>query len=1521
LNNTEIKNIQFSKQQILIKMRYCIMLFLSILTVLTLSANNTVAFYGWNDSISVKLQITNPTCSGFGNGQILAIPSGGRFPFTYAWSNGSTQAAIFGLSEGTYSVTVTDATGLKATTTATITPPKPIQVEFRPVGSICEGYNTDYIAVPSNGTPPYSFLWSNGRTTDRLDPTAEGAYFVTVIDANGCRTTATLLVNAPLDAEVITKPVQCFDFCDGSAQALTTGGARPYSYRWSNGGTTAVIESLPAGQYTVTITDANGCQIIRGGKVTSPPEIKLNLQLTGTCDENGTITATVNPQGGSPAYQIRWRVGSGDSIVTGVNSITNLVRGKTYSVTVTDQNGCRAIEDIIVPTVAGLVIDVNKRDIACAENNTGWAAVTPRSGTAPYTYNWSNGKTDSLITNLRQGNYQVTVTDASGCTARATVTITKQADLLLQLDATASCDNEGTGMANVVPRSGQAPYAFRWNDSQAQTTGTAVNLRPGTYTVTVIDALGCIGVQSIEVPAIKILVEVQIDTVNNTATATPSGGIPPYAYRWSNGQTTATATNLVPGETYTVTVTDQNGEGCEGTATITIPKRPTNDLVISVSATPSCKVPASGMATVIISGGNAPYKILWSNGQTAVTATGLAPGEYTVTVTDADGNSKTATITVDAFQFDFELTSTPQGCSNAAGGSARVNILEGESPFTYLWSNGQTTSSINNVTAGTYKVTVTDNRGCVVSKEVIISKTRLTLDVEVVNAGCTGEATGSATVIPSGGTEPYSYAWTTGATTATIENLVPGFYEVIVTDATFCQEAAFVNINKENIGIAIKSTNVSCSGELGSATVDTVIGGEAPFIYRWSNSTTTRTITGLSVGEYQVTVTDARGCTGTGKVTIQQVLNLNLITSNTACNQNTGRIIAIPSLGQAPFNFLWSNGETGSFIENVGAGEYTVTVTDNKQCVGMATSQVTEENTLALSALATSASCGTASNGTATIRVTSGESPYQYRWENRADTTATINNLMPGTYKATVTDANTCTREISVTVGTTSSINVTIPSVASCEGEEARLSVINNQPEDVLSYRWIPSDAFLAGTDTTSTPVYTKNESGNVSVVITKLGCSIEQMVAITITERTRPDVSRVTYQESCSGQIVTFNGNGQTEGYIWRFGDPNSSNDISNELNPTFTYSQPGTYIVTLIPVNSAACRDTAQFSLLVKGPETLTFAVDGDKFVCDENTTSLSINDAKFTTFEWYAIGNPNNVVSRERTYLAREGTYRVVAKTAEGCVGEQTVTVSNENVNITLEDAYAVCRGEELSIEVNNLNENHVLTYDWISDSPNGINDPQSDMPTFNVNQTTTFTVTVDNQFCSLTKEVTIEVKELPEIEGVVASPDTINNGETSNISIRGAKGNYKYNWSTDPTLSSFNGPSTIASPTQTNIYNVTITNDDGCEIKPEVRVVVLDLPCEDPYVYIPNAFTPNSDGINDILYVRGFHIERMWLIIYNRWGEKVFETRNQKEGWDGTYKNESATGDVFGYYLEVECIGNESNIFKGNITILK
>ncbi|MEL6944312.1 MAG: gliding motility-associated C-terminal domain-containing protein, partial [Bacteroidota bacterium] len=247
------------------------------------------------------------------------------------------------------------------------------------------------------------------------------------------------------------------------------------------------------------------------------------------------------------------------------------------------------------------------------------------------------------------------------------------------------------------------------------------------------------------------------------------------------------------------------------------------------------------------------------------------------------------------------------------------------------------------------------------------------------------------------------------------------------------------------------------------------------------------------------------------------------------------------------------------------------------------------------------------------------------------------------------------------------------------------------------------------------------------------------------------------------------------------------------------------------------------------------------------------------------------------------------------------------------------FSTCAGDELPIEVVNLNAGDILTYDWSPTDPDKIDLSNPSSPVFTLEQTTTFTSTITNQFgCSITREITIEVGELPEVDSVIADDYTLVLGQSTNLRILGGDDSYTYTWLDD---TSIDNPTREVEPMQTTVYTVEIESDDGCVIIRTVTVEVIDLPCEEPYIFIPNAFTPNGDGNNDVIKVQGPHIEELRLEIYNRWGELVFETDDVDGEWDGTYRGEIAEGRVFGYILMVRCIGGETFEKRGNITLLR
>ncbi|NJK82455.1 MAG: T9SS type B sorting domain-containing protein [Saprospiraceae bacterium] len=576
-----------------------------------------------------------------------------------------------------------------------------------------------------------------------------------------------------------------------------------------------------------------------------------------------------------------------------------------------------------------------------------------------------------------------------------------------------------------------------------------------------------------------------------------------------------------------------------------------------------------------------------------------------------------------------------------------------------------------------------------------------------------------------------------------------------------------------------------------------------------------------------------------------------------------------------------------------------------------------DQLTIDVEARVQNVSCSQNTLGAITItNVPRGTAPFTYAWSNGSNE-ASITNLNAGTYSLTVSDAVGCTKETNFTVQEGQAIEATLDASEACVGEAVNITVTSNAEN--LIYQWSPPSLFAQGTDTTANPRFIGTNDTIVTLTISnEIGCSEQFTVPIDFQERTAPDVSGVIAEESCLGLIINFNGTPETTGYIWNFGNANDPQGISIEANPTYTYPAIGTYTVTLTPSEELTCAAPAQFEVNVKGREELAFDITGSPTICGDSTTTLAVNDSNFTNIKWF-LGE--NIVDSSSNFMAQAGNYTVRVENAEGCTGTQTIEVTDRSINVILDERYVACAGEPTALIIENLNQNDQLRYNWETSSPLVIIDnPNSESPIVTINETTTFTSTITNQFgCSIVKEILVEVGEVPRIEEVISSRDTINLGQSVDLSVVGAAGTYTYNWiNAGNALNNTSIPNPSATPNAPGLaeYIVQIESMDGCQIEARVGLLVLDLPCEPPFVFVPNVFTPNSDGNNDLLYVRGFNIDRVHFRVFNRWGELVFETRDLSQGWDGLFRGEIAEGRVFGYIAEIECFGGERTTLQGN-----
>ena len=807
-------------------------------------------------------------------------------------------------------------------------------------------------AIPSNGVAPYTYAWNTVpvQTTQNATGIAAGVYTVTVTDNAAATATASVTITQPSAVAwsiSTVANVSCNGGSDGFLSAVATGGTTPpaYTYIWPTGQIGQMAIGLAAGNYCVTATDGNLCPVTICGTITEPTAVSATImtQVNVDCFGAATGSASAGGMGGSAPYTFLWDPATGSQTSS---TATGLAAGN-YCVTVTDANGCVSSTCVVITQPAAAIaasITVNAN--ATNSNCTGALQVVPTGGNALYTFNWSNGGTTQNINGLCVGTYGVTVIDAMGCTATAQVTLLDSSVVTATISAVSnynganiSCNGLADGELQANVFGGTAPYSYLW--SNGQNMAIATGLAAGSYTVTVTDNAAATTTASFMLndPLAVVATIINQNDVScfgssdGSLMAISSGGVGPYTYLWNaatGNQITSTATGLAAGS-YCVTATDMNGCAASTCANVLEP----NQLTATASlVSPTTSGACNGVAQVTASGGNGgPYSYLWSNGVTGLVATGLCQGVSTVMVVDANGCSATTNVTVYDSTFFSTIISPVSNyngaaisCNGAADGELLANVFAGTAPYTYLWSGGQTSAQVSGLAAGTYSITVTDFAGQTATTTYqLVEPAVLLTALNPSGNYCTQPGTGIITAIGTGGTMPYTYIWSTGASTQTINNLQPGSYIVTVTDANGCTSSASGTIAQ---GFSLSHTvlNASCLGNDGAINLNLSQGN---YNFSWSNGATTEDLSGLAPGLYHVQIYNNAGCVVNQSITVAGGTNGWVSYSITHANcQNTGGAINQTVTGVNNPQYIWSNGAVTEDLVGLAAGYYSCTITD-----------------------------------------------------------------------------------------------------------------------------------------------------------------------------------------------------------------------------------------------------------------------------------------------------------------------------------------------------------------------------------------------------------------------------------------------------------------------------------------------------------------------------------------------------------------------------------------------------------------
>lgn len=466
------------------------------------------------------------------------------------------------------------------------------------------------------------------------------------------------------------------------------------------------------------------------------------------------------------------------------------------------------------------------------------------------------------------------------------------------------CVNESVDFTNLSTGEGNT---YNWTFTGATSSGSGqaspqniVYDEAGTFNVTLnaSNAFGSdIHTLSITVhpaPALSMSSSnVTCNGAGNGSASVLASGNGPFDYAWTGGGNGTSIGNLSPGS-YSVTVTDVND--CVATSSVSITQASALNIALNPND-PTCAGEANGSITAQVTGGNGGNSYSWNSGEQTANISGIGAGTYTLTVNDSQGCQQSATTVLSApVAIQTNLQAFDISCGQGSG-SATVNPSGGNGSFNVSWSNGANGNNSGNLSAGSYSVTVNDGNNCTVTEDFeIVSGTALSVQIDATSPSCNGEANGSATAIPGGGTAPFSYEWNTGAETAEISGLSAGSYSVIVSDSNGCSGEAIVSIvAPDAIQVSVSVVNAeSCATNDGSVVAE-VNGGNGPYTYNWFGEADTAVLEDLSSGTYAVTITDSNGCEASASVFLPY-----------DCDQG----IEGPSLIQADC------GSTGRFIDD-----------------------------------------------------------------------------------------------------------------------------------------------------------------------------------------------------------------------------------------------------------------------------------------------------------------------------------------------------------------------------------------------------------------------------------------------------------------------------------------------------------------------------------------------------------------------------------------------------------------------------
>ncbi len=1485
----------------------------------------------------------------------------------------------------------------------------------------------------SGGTGPYSFTVNSGAainlpsgvSTYSFVALCNGTYDIIATDSNGCSTspTTTSFTIAPISPIIPNGTITVFNqngfnvSCnganDGSIFASASGGTGAFTYSIDgvNFQSSSTFSSLPAGNYTVTYKDANGCIETEVLTLNEPPPLSGTASVNQDVDCYGFATGQLiflvdQAQPGTPAYQ--YSLNNGLSYQSS-NIFTALLGDSTYAVMIEDNNGCQYTSSVYLsqPTqinYLSVLSDYNGFNISCNGLLDGDILLSANGGASGFTYSidGSNFQTSGAFNGLSAGAYTVVYKDTNGCTATEQVTLIEPGIFTIPLTVSNNilCPQDCTGAISINPSNSVGQVLYSLDSGIQQTTpyfsGLCGDITQGSYNLNAIDENSCVAntIFSINEPPAFVYTTSSTDEScfppNGQAqidvTAGGTGGL---SYSWNTNpqQSTFVANNLSSGN-YLVTVTD--GNGCSFSESVSVGFSPAFSL--NFTTVSPCLGPNSGSATVFSSGaiGNLSYQWSDNNGPiaTGLTATlnNVPTGTYFVNVTDATGCAISASVDINdpinPIKFDTILVSQ-NSCYGVDDAQIEVFASGGQQP--YLYSNGLLNSPQINPVFGllapnSYTITVADDNGCFVDTIIdIIYPALLEIDsTHFTNVSCYGAEDAEILAIDVlGGTAPFEYS-VNGSTHYTnmayFNGYGPGTYTVEVYDVNNCVAADYIIINEPdellvdittsgwvfNGNSGLYSYQIKCHGD-NSGFADLVVnGGTGPFIKSMYdaatsiliNSTYANSFNDIYAGEYIFEITDINGCIYSENILFSQPdpISHSFVPTHVSCEGwNNGSLTDIVTGGvgnASSYEYMWDTGDTTYTINNLSVGTYTITVTDENNCVSDSSFIINDDNALSVIQSSQDVTCFDYCDGEITALVSggapnfdmNGNAVYLYSWNDiLSQTTQTavglcVDNSTNSTeYTCLVSDAQGCIDSIVVSITQPPKLEVTaivtsnynlqdISCYGASDGSLQASSTGGNLPYD---YFWSNNfDQFnvltsnntnLAAGDYT---VNVKDSKGCMDTTLISLSEPSEMMLTVTQTNVSCYEVFDASITAEASGG-TPFNGIPQTYSYSFSSGYSDQV-DISTDNNLS-----PGIYTVTASDQNG--CSIESESIYISQPSEALTLELNTEHESCNANDGEInSLVEGGTTPYSYlWSTGQSSSTLNS----LA-PGVYHLEVIDNNGCIVYDTARIiASDEVflpgNISSIDT-TICLGSDFVL---NVDEKLGFTYVWSHENEiifnrtvNSIVNDQADIIVTPSNSLDIYTLTVTDPSCASSYDIiaTVNVNFIDPL--ITSNPDVeygdypvVLSGENIQLSSDNINCD-EYNWQWDDNSEvNNNGDLNIYNLESSGWYYLYVTDSYGCKGYDSIYVVVGVLPYD--------AITPNNDGYNDTWSpVDIEQYENALVQVFNRWGGLVFESVGGEQyiPWDGTNNGEELVVGTYYYIIDLNT-GDEPQT--GPVTIIR